>query len=236
MQQNQQLCLLKIGLLIVANIFQFQGVLWHYFTAKNPLYYSDLKGYMPVIVLFVLFLQIRLPGHGYHSSVTSETSVEGPSSDNWKTPAATWSTSNRSSTTMATLVLVTSDSTKQNNTHSHTSTYTHTQGFLPLNTFSPPPPKFSPPSKDAPLANFCLRDLGNQPPHCSAPLIPPQQGFHKTKALHSKTRKKRIPKRQIICWHWNLVLCPCPPFFGRKENKNEANKKHFFEDVFFFSV
>lgn len=30
MQQNQKWCLLKIGLLIVAKIYQFQGVLWHY--------------------------------------------------------------------------------------------------------------------------------------------------------------------------------------------------------------
>lgn len=158
-------------------MFQFQGVLWHYFTAKNPLYYSDLKDYLPVIVLFVLFLQIRLPGHGYHSSVTSETSVDGPSSDNWKTPAATWSTSNRSSTTMATLVLVTSDSTKQNNTHSHTSTYTHTQGFLPSNTFSPPPSKVFTPFQGCSFSQLLPQRPWKSTLPLFSPLNPTTTGF-----------------------------------------------------------
>ncbi|CAF91507.1 unnamed protein product, partial [Tetraodon nigroviridis] len=109
------------------------------------------------------------PGRGCHSSATCETSVAGPSSDNWRTPAATWSTSNRSSTTTATRVLATSDSTKHNHTHTHahTHTYTHTQGFLPFLTFSSLP--------------IQRRHLENgPPPYRNPPFLPPRQGFLKT--------------------------------------------------------
>uniref|UniRef100_A0A3Q3JCN8 Transmembrane protein 240a n=1 Tax=Monopterus albus TaxID=43700 RepID=A0A3Q3JCN8_MONAL len=63
---------------------------------------------------------IPRPGHACRSSATFETSVAEPSSDNLKTPAATWSTSSRSSTTMATLVPATSDCKKNKKNYTTT--------------------------------------------------------------------------------------------------------------------
>ena len=80
----------------------------------------------------VSFLQILHPGHGCPSSATFETYVVGPSSDSWKTPVATWSTSSRSSTTTATLVPATSDSTQQHKNENKTPPLTHPHLSLPF--------------------------------------------------------------------------------------------------------
>lgn len=128
------------------------------------------------------------PGHGCPSSATFETSVAGPSSDSWKTPAATWSTSSRSSTTTATPVPATSDSKKQKTKQKKKLDPAPSQISLLLPSKTPHSP-----SQTAPWPIVASETLENCPPtvHNMAPLKPHDRTFLCQNPAPVSTKKKK---------------------------------------------